>query len=343
MYIFLKDGGIGEITMDKVKQDKQKTTQELENKSEMIYGGIETGGTKFVCVIGTGPSDLKAKTSFPTTMPAETLNRTIEFFKKHSYKLNAIGIASFGPIDLNTSSLTFGYITSTPKPGWKNTDIFGTIKSALNVPVAFDTDVNGAALGEHRFGNAKDIDNFIYLNIGTGIGGGGIINGKLMHGLLHPEMGHIRIPHNQEKDAFPGLCPYHKDCFEGLASGPAMSIRWGKSAEELPDKHPAWDLEAHYIALALVNYICILSPERIILEGGVMERSVMLSLIRDEVQKLLNNYINKPEITKNIDDYIVTPKLGKYAGVMGAIVLAEERTNSEVKKGLRHKNNIFTA
>jgi fructokinase len=176
------------------------------------------------------------------------------------------------------------------------------------------------------------MDNFIYLNIGTGIGGGGIINGKLMHGLLHPEMGHIRIPHNQKKDPFPGLCPYHKDCFEGLASGPAISRRWEKSAEKLPDKHPAWDLEAHYIALALVNYICILSPERIILGGGVMERSVMLSLIRDEVQKLLNNYINKPEITKNIDDYIVTPKLGKYAGVMGAIVLAEERTNFEAKK-----------
>ena len=304
------------------------TEEELKNKSRILYGGIEAGGTKFVCAIGTGPNDLKAKKSFPTTTPTETLNCAIKFFKKYSYnqQLTAIGIASFGPIDLNTSSLTFGYITSTPKPGWKNTNIMGTIQNALNVPVAFDTDVNGAALGEYRFGGAKGIDNFIYLTIGTGIGGGGMIGGKLMHGLLHPEMGHIRIPHDRESDPFPGICPYHGDCFEGLASGPAISSRWGKPAEELPDRHPAWVLEAHYIALALTSYICILSPERIILEGGVMERSVMIPLIRDEVQNLLNNYINKPEITKNIDNYIVTPKLGKYAGVLGAIALAEEKT-----------------
>lgn len=311
-----------------------ETKKKSENKSGKLYGGIEAGGTKFVCVIGTGPNDLKAEESFPTTTPTETLNRAIRFFKKHSYEqqLTAIGIASFGPIDLNTSSLTFGYITSTPKPGWINTDILGTIKSALNIPVAFDTDVNGAALGEYRFGSAKGMDNFIYLTIGTGIGGGGMINGKLIHGLLHPEMGHIRIPHDWKKDPFPGLCPYHNDCFEGLASGPAISSRWGKPVKELPDKHPAWDLEAHYIALALTNYICTLSPERIILGGGVMERSVMLPLIRDEVQKLLNNYINKPEITKNINDYIITPELGKYAGVLGAIALAEEKTNRETEE-----------
>jgi fructokinase len=316
--------------MKELKHGIQKPKGELANKSEKLYGGIEAGGTKFVCSIGTGPDDLKAKESFPTTTPTETLNRAIDFFKKHSYneKLIALGIASFGPIDLNTSSLTFGYITSTPKPGWTNTDILGIIQNALNVPVAFDTDVNGAALGEYRFGNAKNTNNFIYLTIGTGIGGGGMINGKLMHGLLHPEMGHIYIPHDREKDPFPGLCPYHNNCFEGLASGPAISRRWGKPAEELPDKHPAWELEAHYIAFALTNYICILSPEIIILGGGVMQRSLMLPLIRNEVQKLLNNYINKPEITKNIDKYIVTPKLGKDAGILGAIALAEEKTKN---------------
>lgn len=305
-------------------------TREELNESEVLYGGIEAGGTKFVCAIGTGPDDLKVKKSFPTTTPTETLNCAIKFFKKCSYnqQLTAIGIASFGPIDLNTSSLTFGYITSTPKQGWTYTNILGTIQNALNVPVAFDTDVNGAALGEYRFGNARDMDYFIYLTIGTGIGGGGMINGKLMHGLLHPEMGHIYIPHDRERDPFPGLCPYHKDCFEGLASGPAISRRWGKPAEKLPDEHPAWELEAHYIALALTYYIYILSPERIILGGGVMERSLMLPLIRREVQKLLNNYINKPEITKNIDNYIVTSKLGKYAGVLGAIALAEEKTKT---------------
>lgn len=308
-----------------------ETRGELKDNSGKLYGGIEGGGTKFVCAIGTGPNDLKAEERFPTTTPDETLNRIIGFFKKHSSKqqLTAIGIASFGPIDLKQSSLTFGYITSTPKPGWANTDILGTIKNALNVPVVFDTDVNGAALGEHRFGSARDTENFIYLSIGTGIGGGGMINGKLMHGLLHPEMGHIRIPHDWQKDSFPGICPYHKDCFEGLASGTAIFSRWGKTAKELPDRHPAWDLEAHYIALALTSYICTLSPERIILGGGVMERSAMLPLIRDEVQKLLNNYINKPEITRNIDNYIVTPELEKYAGVLGAIALAEEKTNNK--------------
>jgi fructokinase len=311
----------------------KKTKEGLKNQSGPLYGGIEAGGTKFVCAIGTG-NDLRVKESFPTTTPTETLNHVIGFFKKHSYKyqLTAIGIASFGPLDLNPSSLTFGYITSTPKPGWTNTDILGTIKSALNVPVAIDTDVNGAALGEYRFGCAKDKDNFIYLTIGTGIGGGGMVNGKLIHGLVHPEMGHIRIPHDHKSDPFPGICPYHGDCFEGLASGPAISSRWGKPAEELPDKHPAWVLEAHYIALALTDYICILSPERVILEGGVMERSVMLPLIRDEVQILLNNYINSPEITKNIDNYIVTPKLGQYAGVLGAIALAEEKYQSMIQK-----------
>ncbi len=322
------------IYMNELKQDIQKTKDELKKQSDTLYGGIEAGGTKFVCVIGAGPNDLKVKERFPTTTPTETLNHVIRFFKKHSniHQLTAIGIASFGPLDLNPSSLTFGYITSTPKPGWANTDILGTIKSALNVPVAIDTDVNCAALGEYRFGNAKGKDNFIYLTIGTGIGGGGMVNGKLIHGLLHPEMGHIRIPHDRESDPFPGICPYHGDCFEGLASGPAISSRWGKPAEELPDKHSAWVLEAHYIALALTNYICILSPESVILEGGVMERSIMLPLIRDEVQSLLNNYINSQEITKNIDNYIVTPELGQYAGVLGAIALAEEKYQSMIQK-----------
>jgi fructokinase len=320
----------GEYFMEELKQEPQKSKEEFQNQRKPLYGGIEAGGTKFVCVIGTGPDDLKAVESFPTTTPSETLNRAIEFFKEHSYKqqLTAIGITSFGPIDLNPSSLTFGYITSTPKPGWTNTDIVGIIKSVFQVPVGFDTDVNGAALAEHHFGCARDIDNFIYLTVGTGIGGGGMINGRLIHGLLHPEMGHIRIPHDRENDPFPGLCPYHNDCFEGLASGPAIYSRWKKHAEELPDEHPAWALEAHYIALALTSYICILSPERIILGGGVMERSLMLPLIRDEVQKLLNNYIDSPKITKNIESYIVTPELGKFAGVIGAIVLAEEKYKS---------------
>ncbi len=304
--------------------------EQPENKNRLLYGGIEAGGTKFICAIGTRAGDLKETKKFPTTTPVETLNHAVEFFREYSDKqqLAAVGIASFGPLDLDMSSLTFGYITSTPKPGWENTDISGTVRKALNVPVALDTDVNGAAFGEYRFGGAKGIDSFIYLTIGTGIGGGGMINGKLIHGLLHPEMGHIRIPHDWEKDPFSGLCPYHYDCFEGLASGTAIHGRWGKTPEELPDRHPAWDLEAHYVALALTSYICILSPRRIILGGGVMERSAMLPSIREKVQKLLNNYIDKPEITKDIDNYIVKPQLGTCAGVLGAIALAEEKYKS---------------
>jgi fructokinase len=236
------------------KQKPQKTIEKFENKNGKLYGGIEAGGTKFVCGIGTGPDDLKTE-RFPTTTPTETLTHAIEFFREYSdgQQLAAVGIASFGFLDLNTSSSTFGSVTLTTKPGWSNTDISGIIQHALNVPVAIDTDVNGAALGEYRFGSAKDKDNFIYLTIGTGIGGGGMINGKLMHGLVHPEMGHIYVPHDWEKDHFEGLCRYHSDCFEGLASGPAISKRWGKPAEELPDNHPAWELEAHYIASSSQN------------------------------------------------------------------------------------------
>jgi fructokinase len=317
-----------------LRQETKNTIEKIGNKNGKLFGGIEAGGTKFVCGIGTGPDNIEEK-SFPTRTPTETLNQAIEFFREYSNKqqLVAIGIASFGFLDLNPSSSTFGFITSTAKLGWSYTDIFGTIKSALNVPVAIDTDVNGAALGEYRFGNAKNIDNFIYLTIGTGIGGGGMINGKLMHGLLHPEMGHVYIPHDREKDNFEGLCPFHKDCFEGLASGPAISGRWRKSAHELPEDHPAWDLEAHYIALALTNYICILSPKRIILGGGVMERSIMLPLIQEKVQKRLENFVILSEIAENIDNYIVKPKLGKRAGVLGAIVLAEEKIKrAELRK-----------
>jgi len=290
-----------------------------------LYGGIEAGGTKFVCAVGTQPDDL-IETRFPTTTPTETCSRAIEFFKQQAgpEQLAAIGIASFGPVDPNPASPTFGYITSTPKPGWANTDFAGAIRSALGVPVGFDTDVNVAALGEHRWGAAQGLDNFIYLTFGTGVGGGGLMNGRLMHGLIHPEMGHIRLPHDWQVDPFRGSCPYHGDCLEGLASGPAMEQRWGQRAETLADDHPAWNLEAHYISLALANLICTLSPERLILGGGVMEQPKLLPLIRREVNELLNGYVHSPEILERIEQYIVAPALGKRAGVLGAIALAEQ-------------------
>ncbi len=290
-----------------------------------LYGGIEAGGTKFVCAVGTSPEDVRAEERFATTTPAETIERALAFFREvqKSERLAAVGIASFGPIDPNPASPTFGYITTTPKPGWAHTDLGGIVRRALGVPVGFDTDVNVAALGEHRWGAAQGLDTFIYLTIGTGIGGGGMVNGKLIHGLMHPEMGHIRVPHDRAKDPYPGCCVYHGDCWEGLASGPAIVGRWGKRGDALPLDHPAWELEAEYLALGLVNLILPISPQRIILGGGVMENVHLLPLVRARVQTLLNHYIAAPAIEEHIDEYIVLPGLGNRSGVLGAIALAE--------------------
>jgi len=289
----------------------------------MLYGAIEAGGTKFVCAVGTGPDDLPARIRIPTTTPAETIGRAIDFFRPWRHRLRAIGIASFGPVDLNPQSPTFGFITTTPKPGWANTDLAGAVRRALELPVAFNTDVNGAALGEHRWGAAQGLDTFLYLTIGTGIGGGGMVSGSLLHGLLHPEMGHIRIPHNRQTDPFSGSCPFHGDCFEGLASGPALRARWGQPAETLPSDHPAWPLEADYLALALVNFICAFSPQRILLGGGVMNQPHLLPMVHRRVQHLLNGYIQSPQILESIQQYILPPALGGDAGVLGAIALAQ--------------------
>ena len=289
-----------------------------------VYGGIEAGGTKFVCAVGTGPDDLRAETRFPTTTPEETIGRAIAFFEEQTQEdpLEAIGISSFGPVDPNEGSPTFGYITTTPKPGWTDTDFAGRIGRALGVPVGFDTDVNGAALGEHCWGGGQGLDTFIYLTVGTGIGGGGLVNGGPMHGLIHPEMGHVRLPRHPD-DAFPGVCPYHGDCLEGMATGPAMEARWGQRAETLTSDHPAWEMEAHYLAFGLVNFICTLSPQRILMGGGVMEQRHLFPMIRHKVQALLNGYVASPTILERIDGYILPPKLGNRAGVLGAIALAQ--------------------
>ncbi|HEX7973329.1 MAG TPA: ROK family protein [Anaerolineales bacterium] len=297
----------------------------------LLYGGVEAGGTKFVCAVGTGPDDIRAEARFPTTTPAETLGQTIDFFRKKqaAHPLAAVGIGAFGPMDPNPASPTYGYITSTPKPGWSQTDFAGTVRRALGIPVGWDTDVNVAALGEFTWGAARGLDTFLYLTIGTGIGGGGLSNGKLQHGLIHPEMGHIRIPHDLQKDPYPGRCPYHGDCFEGLACGPVLQDRWGQRAENLPPEHPAWSLEAHYLALALMNYACTLSPQRIILGGGVMGQARLYPMVRRELQELLNGYIVSQAILKDIDHYVVPPGLGNRSGVLGAIALARQSVISE--------------
>jgi fructokinase len=291
-----------------------------------LYGGIEAGGTKFVCAAGAGPDHLLEIRKFATENPDQTIGQAIAFFQHIQDKqpLAAIGIGSFGPIDLNLKSPTYGYITTTPKPGWANTDFVGPIRQALGIPVGFDTDVNAAALGEYKWGAGRDLDSLIYLTIGTGIGGGGIVDGKPIHGLVHPEMGHLLIPHDRNEDPFAGVCPFHRDCWEGLASGPALESRWGQPAESLPLDHPAWALEAKYIALALANLTMTLSPQRIILGGGVMDQAQLYPLIRNEVKRLLNDYIKAPGILEKIDQYIVPPALGNRSGVLGAIALAQQ-------------------
>lgn len=295
------------------------------NHNDPLFGGIEAGGTKFVCAVGTGPDDLRAETRFPTTTPEETINQAIAFFRDHegASGLQAIGIGSFGPVDLHGNSPTYGYITSTPKPGWAYTDFAGRIARELNLPVVFETDVNAAAVGEHTWGAAQHLDTFIYLTVGTGVGGGGLVRGRRMAGLVHPEMGHVLLP-RAEGDTFEGACPYHGNCLEGLTSGPAIKKRWNVSPADLPPDHPAWQFEAHYLGLALATYICVLSPERIVIGGGVMKQQHLFPLIRQKVQEVLNGYIQAEVILDQIDTYIVPPALGNRSGVLGAIALAKE-------------------
>lgn len=289
-----------------------------------LWGGIEAGGTKIVCAIGAGPQDLCAKVSIPTTTPEQNFAEIIQFFRQHpEYPIEALGIASFGPIDPNPQSSTFGHILETPKFHWSQVDFVGAMRQHLAVPIGFDTDVNGAALGEHCWGAAQGLDTFLYLTVGTGLGGGGMMNGKLMHGLLHPEMGHMLLPHNLDQDPFGGACPFHQDCLEGLASGVAIEQRWGQKGNRLPPDHPAWVLEAHYLALGLVNLILICSPQRIILGGGVMDQTQLFPLIRTKVQASLKSYVKMPAILNTIETYIVPPHLGNQAGILGAIALAE--------------------
>jgi len=301
----------------------------MKDKLPKLYGGIEGGGTKFICAIGTGPEDIRERVQFPTTTPAETIGKARDFFQHYIQRvpLKALGIVSFGPLDLDKRSPTYGYVINTPKAGWTDVNLVGTFQDVLKLPVAIDTDVNGAAFGEWTWGAARGLNNFIYLTIGTGIGGGGIVNRQLMHGLVHPEMGHIRIPHDLNRDPFPGSCPFHGDCWEGLASGASLEKRWGKQPEEIPADHPAWTLEADYLALGVVNLFYTLSPQRIILGGGVLKTAGLLPAIHREVKNLLHNYLSSAKIIGQIDHYLVSPQLGDMSGVLGAIALARQFTN----------------
>lgn len=287
----------------------------------MILGSIEAGGTKFVCGIGNENGEVIERISLPTRTPNETMPEVIAFFQK--YMVDAIGIGTFGPIDINKSSSTYGYILNTPKLAWQHYPLLQVVKEALPVPIRFTTDVNAAALGEYQFGAAKDLKSCLYITIGTGIGAGAVLNGALLEGLSHPEMGHILVRRHPE-DSFEGCCPFHKDCFEGLAAGPAIEQRWGKKGVDLSDRKDVWELEAFYIAQSLVQYIMILVPEKIIIGGGVAHQASIFPLVRDNVKTLVNGYFNQNELNEHIDDYIVPPSLKDNAGLVGRFVLAKE-------------------
>ena len=298
----------------------------IKEKKMTWFGGIEAGGTKFNCIIAQDPENILAEISIKTDTPDKTIPEVIHFFKqaekKHSITLAAMGIACFGPVNLDLNDPLFGSITSTPKVKWQNTPLVSLLKTYFDLPFGFDTDVNGAAIGEGTWGAGKDLSDFLYVTIGTGIGGGIITNGRPIHGLIHPEVGHMLMHQDMEKDPFEGCCPFHRNCLEGLASGPSVSKRWGISTYDLPDDHPAWDLEADYLGQAVHNWVLSYSPLRIILGGGVMKKKGLIEKIRKVARVSLNGYVDSNLIKEENDSYITLPKLGDRAGSLGAIALA---------------------
>lgn len=287
-----------------------------------LYGGVETGGTWVVCALGTGPDEIVARETFATGEPGPTLERIAEFFEGGP-RPAAIGVGSFGPVDLDRASPTWGHVTSTPKPGWAHTPVAPVLRDRLGVPIHFDTDVTTAAIAEHRWGAATGVDSVCYLTIGTGIGAGILIDGRPVHGLIHPEVGHLMVPHDRARDPFAGSCPNHGDCWEGLAAGGAIAARWQANPRELPDDHPAWELEAEYIALGILAIVMVASPERVVAGGGVMEHSGLLAAVRARLVALNAGYLESPMIGDEVDRYVVAPALGDDAGVLGAIALAQ--------------------
>ena len=288
----------------------------------MRLGALEAGGTKMVCAIGDELGNVIERASFPTRMPEETMPDIINYFKDKD--IAALGISSFGPLNLNEEDPNYGDITTTPKPGWKDYPLLRELKNALNVPVGIDTDVNGAALSEALLGAGKGTDSLVYYTIGTGIGGGAVVEGKLLHGLVHPEMGHMMMRPCKDDPTPHGFCPYHDGCLEGMANGPAIEKRWGVSAKELPEDHIAWDVEAEYLAQMCANTTLILSPKKIVLGGGVMHQLHLFPKIRKRTLEILNGYVAHKAVLEDIDNYIVPPALGDNAGAAGSLLLALE-------------------
>ena len=290
----------------------------------MILGGLEAGGTKMVCLIGDETGKITERATFSTLTPSETMPALIDFFRMH--EVDALGIGSFGPLELNRQDRRWGYITSTPKLAWRDFDLAGTFSRALDIPVGLDTDVNAAAMAEARLGAAHGLESCVYITVGTGIGGGIFLAGKPLHGLVHPEFGHIPLRSHPDDPTPKGFCPYHTGCLEGLANGPAISERWGKPGRILPPDHPAWPLEAFYLAQACMAAILTLSPHRIVMGGGVMHQTQLFPMIHTATLELLGGYVQHERILRQISDYIVPPGLGDDAGGVGSLLLGLEAT-----------------
>ena len=287
-----------------------------------FYGALEAGGTKMVLAVIDEEGTVQKRVSMPTLTPAETMPGMIDFFR--GSPIVALGIGSFGPLDLNPRSETFGYITATPKLAWRNYPLLEEFTKQLGVPAALDTDVNGAALAESVLGAAKGLESCLYVTVGTGIGGGLIIHGQPVHGLVHPEIGHIPVTPLPNDPMPGGICPYHGACLEGMASGPAIEKRWGVSAKELPDDHPAWDLESGYLSQLCASAMLSFSPEKIILGGGVMQKKFLLPMIREKTVRSLKGYVSHPAVEAGLTDYITEPGLDTASGIMGAWLLARQ-------------------
>lgn len=281
-----------------------------------MLGAIEAGGTKFVCAVSDDQLNIIERHTIKTTTPEETMPQVIDFFKQ--YDVEAIGVGSFGPIDINEASDTYGYITQSPKLAWQNYNFVGALKKEFNIPIGWNTDVNVAALSESTLGAAKGTNSSIYITVGTGVGGGAMINDEMLQGFGHPEMGHMLLQKHPD-DEFEGNCPYHKSCLEGLAAGPAIEKRYGVKGDQLAERDDVWEIQAYYLAQAIVNLSLIISPERIVLGGGVMKQEQLFPLIKEEVAKQMNNYMALPDL----DNYIVSPGLGDNAGITGGLLLAQ--------------------
>ena len=293
----------------------------------MYIGALEAGGTKMVCAIYTTEMEFVDRVSFPTTTPDETMPKLIEYYKKFDVK--ALGVGGFGPLDLNKQSKTFGYITTTPKLAWCDYPLLPTLQKALGIPMEIDTDVNVAAYAEYTLGAAKGLSSCLYVTVGTGIGGGLILENMPVHGLVHPEIGHMLLCPSKDDPAPIGVCPYHASCLEGLATGPSVEKRWGKKAYDLPEDHPAWTLEVEYLSQMCANAIFFFSPEKIILGGGVMQQAHLFPRIHKRTLELLGNYVAHSAILEHIDTYIVAPGLGTTSGAMGAMLLALKALENE--------------